>query len=168
MAECPDCRTVFEAIQFTPRPEPGLQPLPAGDGTPCAQHLRNRAEASCERCGVFMCAVCCIEVDGRRLCPACFERLSGEGALPSAVVHRRNWCGMAFHLSFFSLLPLFGVPAVPAAFWTGIKGLRANARTGERISHSAGWLALGFATLGAVIQVAIIALLIAAAAGKGR
>ncbi|MCK6491162.1 MAG: hypothetical protein L6R48_23165 [Planctomycetes bacterium] len=167
-AVCPACRVAFEAIPFQPRPEPGRQPLPAGDAAPCAQHQRNRAEASCERCGVFMCAVCRIEVDGRRLCPPCFERLSGEGALPSAVVHRRNWCGMAFHLSFFSMVPLFGLPAVPAAWWIGIKGLRQNYRLGERISHAAGWTALVFATGGTLIQGLMVVSFVAMFAGKGR
>ena len=66
-----------------------------GGATACAQHRGNVAVANCERCGVFMCAVCRIDSDGLALCPGCFDRLSAEGQLPSARASYRDYGRMS-------------------------------------------------------------------------
>ncbi len=158
---CPACRSRLDIHVFQPVIEVGSRPLPhdglaVDQATPCAYHAVNRAEASCDRCGVFMCGLCRVDMDGRRLCPPCFDRLANEGALPSAVIHRRNWCGMSIHLAFFSLMPFIGVLLAPAAIWTAVVGLKRNRATGERLSHRAGQIAIVLAVLGLAISGATI------------
>ena len=167
LTHCRSCNAAVEVHVFTPLPEPGATPLPAagGDGpvSPCANHAGNRAEGSCDRCGIFICQVCQVGIDGRNLCPACFDRLAGEGALPSVVTSRRNWCGMALHLSLFSLIPFFGLLLAPAGLWAAVTGLRRNRATGERLSHTAGWIALVVSAIGLLISIGMILALIFAA-----
>ena len=162
---CRHCWTPVEVRRFQPHAVSGAQPLPnlEADGTPCAHHAANRAEASCDRCGVFMCGLCRVAIDGRCLCPPCFDRLAVEGSLPSAVVHRRNWCGMAIHLAFCSLVPFIGMVLAPAAIWTAIVGLRRNRATGERLSHVAGIVALPLAGIGLLISGVMLVLIVKAA-----
>ncbi len=154
---CPRCRKPFMLRLFTPQHERGALPMPAtGDSTPCAFHATNSAAASCTRCGSFICSLCVIPADGQDLCPGCFDRLAKDGVLPSARQVVRNWNGMAFHVALLGVfLMIFGLLIGPAAIWLAIKGISHNRRTGERISHVAGWVAVVLGTLvtigGAVI-----------------
>lgn len=146
---CPHCKKSFFLRLFTPQIERGSLPMPtAGDSTPCAFHQVNSAAASCHRCGAFICSLCLIPADNQELCPGCFDRLAHEGVLPSARQIVRNWNGMAFHMSFLGLclFPL-GLLIGPITVWLALKGLAHNRRSGERISHAAGWFAVG---LGAI------------------
>jgi hypothetical protein len=96
---CVACTRAFEAMPFSP---PNVRLVvqgiaeagPAG-AVPCAQHSGNAAVANCSRCGVFMCNLCRVQIDGRELCPACFDRLAAEGVLPSARSRVRNYRGLA-------------------------------------------------------------------------
>jgi hypothetical protein len=96
---CPSCAGLFEAIRFDPVEPRVVVPDLAGTGpegaAPCARHARNQAEAACARCGQFMCALCRIDADQKTYCPGCFDRLSTEGSLPSAVTRVRNYAGWA-------------------------------------------------------------------------
>ena len=42
-----------------------------------------------------MCALCRIDADQKTYCPGCFDRLSAEGTLASAVTRVRNYAGWA-------------------------------------------------------------------------
>lgn len=141
---CARCATHFRLRRFAPVAERGALPMPAvGDSAPCAFHLANSASASCSRCGAFICTLCVIPSDQQELCPGCFDRLAGEGVLPSARQVVRNWNGMAFHLSFLGLLfSVIGLLIGPAVIWLACKGLSHNHRSGERISHAAGWFSV--------------------------
>jgi hypothetical protein len=50
----------------------------------CSIHPNNAAVAVCERCGDFVCHVCRTLIDGRMLCPHCFELLHERGGLKFA------------------------------------------------------------------------------------
>lgn len=39
----------------------------------CYYHPSSRAAIPCDECGRFLCRLCEIEIDGRHLCPTCFE-----------------------------------------------------------------------------------------------
>ncbi|MBA3709185.1 MAG: hypothetical protein H0W83_10250 [Planctomycetes bacterium] len=122
-----------------------------GSGTPCARHARNQAAASCERCGAFMCELCRIDCDGKALCSTCFERMEAEGSLPSVRRTMRNYNGMAFHLSLYGvLLFIIGWIIGPVAIWLAIKGTLQNRRNGERVSQTAGIIAMVVGTLDTV------------------
>ena len=96
---CPSCSNLFEAVRFDPVEPRVVVPDLAGTGpegaAPCARHARNQAEAACSRCGQFMCALCRIDADQKTYCPGCFDRLSAEGSLASAVTRVRNYAGWA-------------------------------------------------------------------------
>jgi hypothetical protein len=41
----------------------------------CFFHPQSRAAQACQECGRFLCALCDLEVDGRHICPRCFEKV---------------------------------------------------------------------------------------------
>lgn len=133
---------------------------PAG-ATACASHANNAAVANCGRCGVFMCGLCRIDSDGLVLCPACFDRLSGEGALPSAVVRYRDYGRMASSLSVLGLLLAFvGIVAGPAAVYYGVHGLRQKRQMGDASGRLGIWLAMGLGALEGVGWVALLVVML--------
>ena len=76
-----------------------------------------------------------------RLCPACFERLSDEGALASTRVQFRDHSRLATTVAVFGLLVFFaGVVTGPAAIYYGVRAWRQAQETGE--PGSAGRLVL--------------------------
>lgn len=95
---CPDCRRTFEATAFHP-PQPRLRVAevtmtPEGANA-CANHARNAAVTSCQRCGLFICALCDMSVGSGSYCPACFDRLRAEGSLKGTSTRYRDYGRMA-------------------------------------------------------------------------
>jgi hypothetical protein len=133
---CAQCRGSFEAVAFDP---PETRPVVQGiehagpEGTTaCASHRGNAAVANCGRCGVFMCELCRIDTDGMVLCPACFDRLSAEGALASARTTFRDYGRMgATYLVAGLLFWVFAAPLGVGAVYAGIQEIRQQARIGE-------------------------------------
>ncbi len=167
---CPRCGGYFDATRFEP-PEPrvsvrAVEEAGPGGAASCAAHRGNVATSNCGRCGVFMCDLCRIDVDERVLCPACFERLSAEGALPSARTTFRDYGRMGVHFLIFGFLfaGCFGAPLALGAVYAGVKGLQQRRRLGEGSAVSA-WLSI---VLGILIPAAGVALLVFAFAGRRR
>ncbi|HEY0782717.1 MAG TPA: hypothetical protein VGE98_09700 [Thermoanaerobaculia bacterium] len=134
---CPSCRRPFVAQPFAP-PElvrqaaASLAAGPAG-AVPCARHAGNAAVAACQRCGVFMCALCRVDIDGQELCPDCFDRLAAEGALPSARSQLRNFRGIALSLGIGGcLFYCFGLMTGPLSIYFAIRALRQRRELGEQ------------------------------------
>ena len=104
---CPICLREFEAVLFDPPVPDVAVPRVAEAGpegaNPCGHHPGNVAADHCTRCGVFMCALCRIETDGRVLCPPCFERLLDAGQLPSLVAHHHDYGHMQLLLAILGL-----------------------------------------------------------------
>jgi ribosomal protein L37AE/L43A len=96
---CNKCGGQFEAVAFQPQSKKirVLNVAAAGvaGASPCANHSGNAAVANCERCGNFMCNLCSIDSDAMKLCPACFDRLTQEGALSTSNNRIRNYTGIA-------------------------------------------------------------------------
>jgi hypothetical protein len=95
---CPDCNVTFESVAFEP-PAPRLQVADVATVGPdgasaCANHARNAAVTSCTRCGLFICALCDLDVGGGSICPACFDRARSEGALTGAASRVRDYMAM--------------------------------------------------------------------------
>lgn len=126
---CPGCRRTFEAVAFDP-PLPDLSVPRTTEAGPeaahaCANHAGNVAATHCARCGVFMCSLCRIDADAMALCPACFDRLVAEGALPTAIGTYRDHGRQATMLALLGLLIIFVGPiAGPAAIYCGRKRLK--------------------------------------------
>jgi hypothetical protein len=145
MQHCPACGGAFEAVRFDP-PEPGAAVRPMAEAgpegaTPCGNHPGNAAEGNCQRCGVFICGLCRIDTDGISLCPACFERLSDEGALASSRVAYRDYARLASSLAALGVFLWFIAPVagIGVAYY-GLKGLKQKREAGE--SQVGTWAAL--------------------------
>jgi hypothetical protein len=138
---CPRCLDPYLATPFTP-PEPrrltvetliemGPAAGPAG-AVPCARHAGNAAVANCSRCGVFMCSLCRLAIDGQELCPGCFDRLSSEGVLSSARSRVRDYRGLSLSLGVLgSLFCVFGVLTGPLTLYTVYRGVQQKRRMNE-------------------------------------
>jgi hypothetical protein len=148
---CPYCRRAFEATVLRPSPPrvvvPELGAAGPDGAVACAVHDGNAAVATCGRCGVFACALCTVEADGKVLCAACFDRLCQEGALPSTITHQRHWEGLAAVSVVLCFVGCgFLAPALgPAGIYYSVKGLRAKRDQGETdgVRWLNAWLVLG-------------------------
>jgi uncharacterized Zn finger protein (UPF0148 family) len=134
---CPRCGKLFEAVCFTPVQARVVVPEVAGMGVetsaPCSTHARNLAVAACEHCGKFMCELCKISADGKVYCPACFGRLSSEGALASTVTRFKNYEGLALVCILFCwLFSPSSIVAVPLGIYYCLKGLSEKRRLQEQ------------------------------------
>jgi ribosomal protein L37AE/L43A len=156
---CVHCGGEFEARVFRPasRSQQVVQLAQGGPeaGTACANHPRNAAVTSCERCGIFICSLCELQVDGSNYCPACFERLAQEGAIPSARVRFRAFHTLAFIASFLGLItfPIFGLPLGALGCYYVFKGFRTRNVSGTPAGSLilAGLLSLADIIFGAII-----------------
>lgn len=120
---CPDCSKSFEATAFHPvtaRLRVAEVATIGPDGaSACANHARNAAVTSCKRCGLFICALCDMNLGDGSYCPSCFDRMRTEGALPAAATRTRDYYSMArvaaivgIFFTFGFLGPLFGILAL--------------------------------------------------------
>ncbi|MBI4616564.1 MAG: hypothetical protein HY720_23340 [Planctomycetes bacterium] len=157
---CGACEKEFEATHFRlPADEARVREValagPAG-ATPCANHLRNAAEAPCGRCGSFVCALCRIDAaaDGEVLCPACVGRLAAEGKLRSYRTRFPDSVRIALVMALIGLC-LLGIPGI-FAIYHGARGIRDKLRLQERD----GMVWLGVATLLGVLEIGFFLLLI--------
>ena len=162
---CPVCARRFEAVRFDPAPRDTTVPRladagPAGANA-CPQHPANASLANCSRCGVFLCALCRIEVEGRILCPACFERLDEQGALPGLVStyrdHRRVQSGLVV---LGLLIPFVACVSGPGAIYYGTRALGRMESTGETDGRVGVWILSVLGALEALGSVALIAWLV--------
>jgi uncharacterized paraquat-inducible protein A len=136
---CPHCGGEFEARVFHPtaRSLRVIQLAQAGPeaASACANHPRNAAVTSCERCGIFICSLCELEVDAAKYCPACFERLAQEGAIPSARVRFRSYGSLAISAAFFGFVfsIFLGLPLGALTLYFVYKGFRTRRLTGTPV-----------------------------------
>lgn len=127
---CPVCGGVFLGAAFQPpevRVRVGSVAEAGPEGAvPCARHAGNAAVGNCTRCGVFMCALCRIEIEGQELCPGCFDRLTAEGVLASARTRIRDFRGMALTLGILGLSTaiLFGLLTGPIVLYFAAQAFR--------------------------------------------
>ncbi len=73
---CSHCRQIvylwtFARLVRRPAPEPS----PSGaDGAICYFHDARAALAACQSCGRYVCELCELKLEGRQICPDCFNR----------------------------------------------------------------------------------------------
>ena len=158
---CPGCGGTFLATPFRPpearaRVDSVAEAGPEG-AVPCARHPGNAAAGNCTRCGVFMCSLCEIDIEGQELCPGCFDRLSAEGSLLSAQTRIRDFRGMALSLGILGLLAsCFGLITGPLTLF-----FVAQASRQRRLwSEKGGIASLVVAALLGVAQIAFGAFLV--------
>lgn len=128
---CANCGTAFETTAFSPREVrhtavTAVTQTPDGVAAACANHAGNAAVSSCDRCGLFICALCELAVDEITYCPSCFDRMSAEGTLEGTTRYR-DYAAMALGAAVAGVFcaPILGPFAI---FWS----FRAiNQRRGE-------------------------------------
>lgn len=129
---CPDCNKPFEATAFRP-PERRLEVVsvaaaltPEGANA-CANHERNAAVTNCVRCGLFICALCNMDVGTGPHCPSCFDRLRADDALAPATTRYRDYASMArvgmIAGLFFSFMFL-GIPFAAVSLYYSRKAFK--------------------------------------------
>ena len=137
---CPDCTKSFEATYFQPPQRKIHVASVAASLTPdganaCANHARNAATTNCQRCGLFICALCDMNVGSGSYCPNCFDRLRNDNALAEATTRYRDYASMARIAMvvglFFSFMGIGFVFGIVSLFYSrrGMKQLRAEGRS---------------------------------------
>ncbi|MEO8033960.1 MAG: hypothetical protein ABI837_05965 [Acidobacteriota bacterium] len=136
---CPDCAKEFEATAFQP-PAPRLRVLEvAAAATPegvnaCANHARNAAITNCQRCGLFICGLCEMNVGTGALCPSCFDRARLEDTATPAATRYRDYASMARIAMVVGLFFMFiglGAPFGVLSLVYSRRGIRQRQKEGS-------------------------------------
>jgi hypothetical protein len=138
---CPDCGKTFEATAFSPpeRPQPApvaLIALPE-EGSGCANHARNAAVTSCQRCGLFICALCDMDIGSGPLCPACFDRMREEGSLAQVKRGYRDYGRMSVIAMIAGIVfgcGFLGLPFGALALFYSRKAIRQRREAGRPLT----------------------------------
>ncbi len=164
---CPYCSRGFEATAFTPPQRRQTAPIaqvatvgPEGANA-CANHARNAATASCQRCGLFICALCDMNVGAGSYCPSCFERVRAEGTLQAAARRYRDYALMARTYAIAGVLlsfMLLGIPLGVMAVYAAIKARKQRREEGRSLAGVTLVMILGFLEI--LGGIAVIAFLI--------
>lgn len=91
--------------------------LVTGEEAGCFVHADRRAEAACDCCGRFMCALCEVRVGEQRICVACLEGGRRAGRLVQVERSRTLFALIAIRVALFGIL--FG-PFAPVAGMSAI------------------------------------------------
>lgn len=165
---CPRCRASFEATAFHP-PQRRMQIAEVAQSGPegsnaCANHERNTAVTSCQRCGLYICSLCDMNVGSGSYCPSCFDRVRTEGTLSAATTRFRDYGSMARVAAFFGFLLLFlGLPFGALAIYYANKGLKQAKNDGRPTTGIR--VAMGFGIFEAIAGTAAIVFVILGATG---
>ena len=165
--ECPACNRAFEATPFAAleRRHEAVQAVtetPEGVAAACANHARNAAVTSCQRCGLFVCALCEMRVEGGSYCPSCFDRARQQGTLQSRY---RDYASMAVSAVVFGFL-CYLVPGVFAIYWAA-KGIGQRRAEGRSIAGMIVTLLFGILQTLALIGIVVAMIVGFASAGEG-
>lgn len=126
---CPACGKSFEATAFQPRElrivAPELVGVGPEEGSACANHARNAAVASCQRCGIFICSLCEMNTGAGVYCPSCFDRARSDNSFHVGAKRYRNYTSMGV-LCVISgtVLWFLCIPAGALAIYYGVKDVR--------------------------------------------
>ncbi|HEY0371076.1 MAG TPA: hypothetical protein VGD79_03705 [Thermoanaerobaculia bacterium] len=137
---CPFCRREFEATVFTPRERRHeavqvVTETPEGVSAACANHARNAAVTSCSRCGLFICALCDMNVGEGSFCPSCFDQSRDQSVLGGATTRYRDYATMSLSAAVFSLLcSMLFLPLGAFAIYWGVKGVRQRHAEGSGVA----------------------------------
>ena len=105
LVRCPACQGEFEQLRFpalaASRRVDRAATLASGEAN-CFFHAQNRAEAACDGCGRFVCAVCRVPFAGQHFCPSCLENRADRRKLPEN--HRVLFDHIALVLAVLPLL----------------------------------------------------------------
>lgn len=103
---CRYCGVDFEFTRFpaltATRAHVGPKTVLAAEHATCFFHLENQAETVCASCGRFLCTVCAIDFNQRKLCPNCIASASSQAV--ETVNQRTLYDSLALSLSLVPIL----------------------------------------------------------------
>lgn len=117
---CGHCQTpvravAYPALRHREVAAVGEAVLVEGESS-CFFHPAKRAQSTCDQCGRFLCALCEVELAGRRLCPSCVAQGRDAGQLTVLETRRVRWDSLCLLLALLPLLmwpfTLLTAPAV--------------------------------------------------------
>jgi len=116
---------VFPAVEQT-RVGSLPETLQADSEASCFYHPGSRAAVPCDQCGRFLCRLCEIEIEGRHLCPGCFETGVSANQLKNVETSRTMYDSIALALATWPVLLFWpAIIAAPAAIFVAIRRWRA-------------------------------------------
>jgi hypothetical protein len=135
---CAACDKTFEATAFQP-PElrvvaPEIVGVGPAEGSACANHARNAAVASCQRCGLFICSLCEMNTGTGTYCPSCFDRARTENTFQVGAKRYRNYTSFGV-ISILSgiFIWFLCVPLGAIAVYYGVKDIRQRRERGASV-----------------------------------
>lgn len=135
---CPECGGDFEATLFQPVERKAgavriVDEAPEGANV-CANHARNAAVTSCQRCGLFICSLCELNVGSASYCPSCFSRLQKEGGLREAAKSYLDYTMISRSAIVIGILfwPLM-VVAGGLAMYYALRGMKQRREMGRTV-----------------------------------
>lgn len=137
LTTCPSCEGVFEATPFqaivrTHQAVQGVTETPEGVTAACANHARNAAVTSCQRCGLFICSLCDMNLGHGSYCPSCFERVRNEGPLQARY---RDYATLSVSGAVIGLLCTWWfVPVGPFVIYWAARGIKQRRLEGRGIA----------------------------------
>ncbi len=126
---CPGCRNRVLALVFPAmeRKQAGAAPetLGAESEASCFFHANARAAFPCAECGRFLCNLCDIQLDGRHICPSCFQSGVRSNKLQTMETHRVMYDTIALASATLPVLLIWpAVVGAPAAIYIAIRRWR--------------------------------------------
>jgi hypothetical protein len=136
---CPYCSRPFLAETFQP-PQRKLRPVAVVESFPeganaCATHPANAAVTSCQRCGLFICSLCEMNIGAGSLCPSCFDRVRAEGELRGAATRSLDYASMARLAGLSGIvfsIAFLGIPLGGLTVYYARKGMKQRRDEGDR------------------------------------
>lgn len=162
---CRGCRKRFEAAVFQPvefrqRPVEVLVATPDGVANACANHARNAAVTNCQRCGLFICELCDLNLGEGSYCPSCFDRVRAEGTLKATATRYRDHASMArvtVVLGFLFSTIFLGLPFGALAAYYASKGIKQRRDEGASAAGMIVVMVLGILQMaGSIVMIAIL------------
>jgi hypothetical protein len=149
-ATCTYCKGAFEATMFNPpqRRQVTLQLATAGPegASACANHAGNAAVTSCQRCGLFICSLCEINVGAGSYCPDCFDRVRAEGSVQEVAPPTRDYASLAWAAAILGVPGQFACLGFPlgalAVYWAS-KAASERSAQGDSIAGPVAAFILG-------------------------
>ena len=121
LKSCPSCEGLLRADVFPALFRPiskgrAGQALQMDKEAGCFYHPRKKAVVPCAVCGRFVCALCDVALNGRHLCPGCFEKGRTRGKIKHLENHRTCYDSIALIVAVTSIfvywISIFTAPLV--------------------------------------------------------
>jgi len=161
LERCPSCQAglrveAFPAL-FRPLEDASVQASALDGESSCFFHPQKKAVAVCETCGRFLCALCELDFNGKRLCPSCLESGKKQGKIETLLESRTLYDKMALMVATLPwLIFIWGsIIGAPMAIYLVIRHWNAPCSLAGR-SRWMYWAALLAALAGIAIWVFII------------